>query len=810
MAVKAEDVAARLLAEFPQALRGGQLVAYFQPEIELATGRVVAAESLARWEHPELGTLSPVLFTPLATRLGLMSELTELILQRSLAQQRSWSAAGWDIPVSVNVGPECVADPGFPAVIAEYLRREQVPGRMLTLEVSEQTRTVAVSASFFAQLAEFGVRVALDDFGTGFASLESLGDWPVNELKLDMSLVRPMTSNASFRTIVRTSIDLAHQLGVKVVAEGVESEAVRAELKALGCDIGQGFLLGKPMAATVFTDWLRERDGLALRRGAIPHPAAGRPAPARTAANHGRVWLRAEYQRLAWAARRTVDLCGAATLTAAFVLLIAYGLWQIFRWGGHAHQALIGDLAFFPINGAAIFCSWRVSRRKDLGRRTCRTWLLLSIALCLYLLGDVLQLIYEVALHQRAYPTWADAAYLSFYVVAVSGLMTFPSRRRTRPERLRLLMDMGTVFIGGITLIWYLVLGPAVRGADFDLDDLVTFAYPVGDLLLLFGVLSLLWRGAPRRSVVPLRIFASGLLVFIAADVVYDWVTVHSSYLGGDPVDTLWIVAVTILFVAAGSQLRAGPGGDTTPLMPVPAARPSALPYLAVAGSYLLLILIGLHDVAFNPLGGVLVGAVALTVLVSARQFAALRDNGRLATRYAELASIDGMTGLYNRRHFMELAEGAFAHAQRVGQPLVALMIDVDHFKEINDLHGHAVGDRVLTDLARSCREHVRANDIAGRYGGDEFIIIIPGTTGTRAAQLAAGLTGPPARVPGADGSPVVFTLSVGIAESVGCRDLPSLLARADLAMYEAKRAGGGCYRIFEGTGASPDTVPAG
>jgi diguanylate cyclase (GGDEF)-like protein len=811
MAVKAEDVAARLLAEFPHALRSGQLVTYFQPEVELSSGRVVAAESLARWEHPELGTLSPALFTSLASKLGLMKELTQLILQLSLRQQRSWAMAGWDIPVSVNVGPECVADPQFPAVIADFLRREQIAGPKLTLEVSEQTRTVAVSSSFFAQLAEFGVRVALDDFGTGFASLESLGDWPVDELKLDMSLVRPMASNASFRAIVRTSIDLAHQLGVKVVAEGVESEAVRSELNALSCDIGQGFLLGKPMPATVFTDWLRECDGLALRRSPVPHPAAGPPAPTHTAADHGRGWLRAEYHQVSWRARRIVDLTGAPTMIAAVAMLIAYGLWQIFRWGGHGHQALIGDLAYVPVNGAGVFCAWRVSQRKDLGRRTCRTWRLLSVALGLYLLGDLLQLVYEVVLHRRGYPTWADAAYLSFYVVAVIGLMTFPSRRRTRSERLRLLLDTGTVFIGGVTLIWYLVLGPAVQGADFDLADLVLFSYPVGDLLLLFGVLSLLWRGAPQRSVVPLRIFAGGLLVFIAADITYNYITVHSSYVGGDPVDTLWFLALTILFVAAGSQLQAGPGGDTTPLPLVPAARPSALPYLAVAGSYLLLIVVGLRDVAFNPLGGVLVGAVVLTLLVSARQFAALRDNGRLAVRYAELASIDGMTGLYNRRHFMELSEGAFAHAQRVSQPLVALMIDVDNFKQINDVHGHAVGDRVLTDLARSCREHVRAGDIAGRYGGDEFIIMIPGTTSARAAQLAAGLTGPPARVTGADGSPVAFTLSVGIAESAGCRDLPSLLARADLAMYEAKRAGGGCYRVFQGTEMATDAfLPAG
>jgi diguanylate cyclase (GGDEF)-like protein len=208
---------------------------------------------------------------------------------------------------------------------------------------------------------------------------------------------------------------------------------------------------------------------------------------------------------------------------------------------------------------------------------------------------------------------------------------------------------------------------------------------------------------------------------------------------------------------------------------------------------------VGLENVAFNPLGAVLLGALVLTVLVSLRQFAALRDNGRLASRYQELASMDEMTGLYNRRHFMDLADGAFAHAQRLGQPLVALMIDVDHFKQINDLYGHATGDQVLADLARSCREQVRPDDIAGRYGGDEFIIMIPGTTSLRAAQLAARLTGPPARVTSSGGMPVSFTVSVGVAESVGSGDLPGLLARADLAMYEAKRAGGACWRIFDG-----------
>ena len=803
MVVEAQDVTARLVAEFAHALKNGQVVAYFQPEVELPTGMVVAAESLARWEHPELGTLSPVLFAPLAERLGLMGELTDLMLKLSLAQHRRWAADGWSIPISVNVGPECVTKPGFPAHIAELLRQERVSGRMLTLEVSEQTGTAAVSAEFFAQLAEFGVRTALDDFGTGFASLESLGGWPIDELKLDISLVRPIASSPSFRTIVSTTIDLAHQLGVKVVAEGVESEAIRSELSALGCDVGQGFLLGRPMPAGEFADWLRARAQLVpgVRDYQAPRPVTVRARVARR-----RNQASGTYRRLMSAARRVVGQVGGSTLTVAAAMLIVYGLWQVFRWGGHQNQALIGDLAFFPPNGVAIVYAWRVSRRADLGRATCRAWRLLAAALAVYLLGDALQLFYEVVLHERAYPTWADAAYLMFYVVAFCGLMAFPARRRSRSERFRLMLDMGTVFVGGATVIWYVALGPAVGSQfGFDLEDLVTFAYPVGDLVLLFGVLTLLWRGVPRSTVVSLRIFATGLLVFIAADMTYDYTIVHSSYLGGDPVDTLWILAVTILFVAAGCQLRARPAAEFTGSPKTSAARPSALPYLAVAGSYLLLVVVGLHDVRFNPLGGVLLGAVLLTALVSVRQFAALRDNGRLAIRYQQLASIDGLTGLYNRRHFMEMAEGAFAHAQRLGQQLVVLMIDVDRFKQINDVYGHAVGDRVLTDVAAACREYVRPDDIVGRYGGDEFIVLVPRTASARAAEVAAQLTGAPARVPRDDGMRVSFTLSIGIAECAGCRDLPSLLARADMAMYEAKRAGGGCWRIFQGAEQAAD-----
>jgi diguanylate cyclase (GGDEF)-like protein len=794
MAREADDTVARLRAELPGALRDGQVVGYFQPEVELSTGRLVAAELLARWEHPDLGTVLPAMFIPLVEELGLMGDLSRLMLRQALSQHRAWAAADFVVPISVNIGPDCVADPAFPGTVAQFLREEQVPGQMLTLEVSEETGTSSASTRFFTQLAALDVRVSLDDFGTGFASLESLGGWPIDELKLDRSIVRPMVSNATFRTIVSTTIDLAHRLGAKVVGEGIESEVISSELRALGCDIGQGYYLGRPMPAGTFAEWMSDPARLVVRRSASGYPQAGPSAGGRP----DRVGARGIAGRVA---RSTAAMVGNRTLALTAAMLAVYGLWQVFDWGGREHQALIGDLAFIPVIGAGVVLAWRVSRRVDLGRRTCRAWRLLSAALALYLLGNLLQLVYEVVLHKRPYPAWPDAAYLSFYVVAFCGLICFPPLRRSGPERWRLLLDMATVFVGGVVLVWYLALGPDVAsGARFSLIDLVNYAYPLGDLLVLAGSVMVLWRGVPESSVAALRIIAVGMLIFIAADLTYDYIVTHSSYLGGDPVDTLWIVALTMFYLAAACQLRSKPTGAIASLARPAPGRPSSLPYLAIVVSYLLLAVVAFHTIRFDPLGGILLGAVALTFLVSTRQYIALLDCGRLASRYQQMAAIDGMTGLYNRSHFMEIAEATFANGQQLGQPFVALMLDVDNFKQINDTHGHAVGDQVLAELAEACREHLRPDDTVGRYGGDEFAIMVPGITSRRAIQIAEQLVRPPTHVLGRDGKPLPYTISIGIAECPAEGDLSTLLMHADTAMYEAKQAGGGGWHIFHGT----------
>jgi diguanylate cyclase (GGDEF)-like protein len=513
------------------------------------------------------------------------------------------------------------------------------------------------------------------------------------------------------------------------------------------------------------------------------------------------------------AARRAVQPVGGGTLAAAAAVLTAYCLWQVFRWGGREHQVLVGNLAFLPVDCYVALLAWRVSRRADLGRRTCRAWRLIFLATFCFVTGDLLRFVYEAVLHADRPPSWVQAVYAGCSVFTACGLIAFPARRRSGPERARLLLDTGTAFIAGTVLIWYMALGPALlRGDRSATDGLIAFVDTAGDVLVFFGVLSVLARGTTRSSVTALRIFAVGLMAAIAKELSHGYIIAHSAYHGGDPLCTLAMLTVVAIWLALACQLRAKPAGGLAAPPRAASARPPILPYLAVTGSYLLLLVVGRHIIRADPLGIVLLGAVALTLLVSARQYIALRDYGRLAVRYQELAAIDGMTGLYNRRHFMEAAQAAFAHAQQAGQPLVALMIDVDNFKQVNDVHGHVAGDQVLTEVAQACRDHTRPGDIAGRYGGDEFTIVSPGITSLRATQLAGELARPLARVLGRDGTPLAYNLSIGIAECPPGGNLPTLLTHADLAMYEAKRAGGNCWRIFGGaTRAEPvaqDTRP--
>jgi diguanylate cyclase (GGDEF)-like protein/PAS domain S-box-containing protein len=240
-----------LIGELPRAIEEGELVLHYQPKFDVPGRTIAGVEALVRWEHPTRGLLGPGAFVALAEGAGLMSAMTRSILERALAQCATWQARGAKFGVAVNVGAANLLDVGFPDDVARLLCTYAIPPQDLTLEVTETivgTDPVRIDAVLCA-LREIGVTLSLDDFGTGSSSLGFLRRLPVQEVKIDRSFVLELAANEQDAAIVGTIIALAHSLGLKTVAEGIETEAVYRRLVALHCDQIQGYLLGRPVPA---------------------------------------------------------------------------------------------------------------------------------------------------------------------------------------------------------------------------------------------------------------------------------------------------------------------------------------------------------------------------------------------------------------------------------------------------------------------------------------------------------------------------------------------------------------------------------
>ena len=240
-----------LVGELPRALEEGEIVLHYQPKVDLGTGELCGVEALVRWAHPVRGLLGPGEFLSLAERTELMRPLTGRVLELAAAQAAAWRRAGTPLQVAVNVTMGDLVDDVFPAEIQSLLDRNALEPGALALEITESTMMSEPERvrDVLARLARMGVTLAIDDFGTGYSSLGYLRELPVHVLKIDRSFVTGMTQGDSGRAIVRATVELAHALGLEVVAEGVETEDVRDELRALGCEVGQGWLFGKPVPA---------------------------------------------------------------------------------------------------------------------------------------------------------------------------------------------------------------------------------------------------------------------------------------------------------------------------------------------------------------------------------------------------------------------------------------------------------------------------------------------------------------------------------------------------------------------------------
>jgi diguanylate cyclase (GGDEF)-like protein/PAS domain S-box-containing protein len=259
-----EDVESRtpdqlaLVVELRHAVERQELVAHYQPKLHMRSGLMTRAEVLIRWNHRQRGHLPPSQFIPLAERTGLIRGVTDWLLDHAIGQCRVWQDAGAPIHIAVNVSARSLLDQELPGKVQSTLDRWGVDPRFLKIEITESSIMAdpAHALAVLSMLQSMGVRLSVDDFGTGYSSLTHLRELPIDEIKIDKSFVIGMQRSEADAAIVRTVIDLAHNLGKQVCAEGVEDEATWRLLKDLRCDLAQGFWIARPMAADELMNWL--------------------------------------------------------------------------------------------------------------------------------------------------------------------------------------------------------------------------------------------------------------------------------------------------------------------------------------------------------------------------------------------------------------------------------------------------------------------------------------------------------------------------------------------------------------------------
>jgi EAL domain-containing protein (putative c-di-GMP-specific phosphodiesterase class I) len=255
-----------LLGKLRTGIASDQLVLFYQPKAALGGGHVEGVEALVRWQHPTLGLVPPDEFIPLAEHTGLIKPLTTWVLNTALRQLHYWREQA-DGPISeemsmaVNLSARSLLDESFPAEVVAALERWKIPAHLLELEITESMIMADPPRAhrLLTELAAVGVKLSIDDFGTGYSSLAYLKNLPVNQLKIDRTFVCNMSRDPLDTVIVRSMIELGHNLGLRVIAEGIEDGETWEQLASLGCDSGQGYLLARPMPAGQVESWMRAK-----------------------------------------------------------------------------------------------------------------------------------------------------------------------------------------------------------------------------------------------------------------------------------------------------------------------------------------------------------------------------------------------------------------------------------------------------------------------------------------------------------------------------------------------------------------------
>ncbi|MCG8633852.1 MAG: bifunctional diguanylate cyclase/phosphodiesterase [Desulfobacterales bacterium] len=247
-----------LMGELRQAIEKNELLLHFQPQIDLNTNEISGVEALVRWQHPKHGFMLPDEFIPMAERTGLIKPLSVWVLNEALCAAEKWHSQNLKLSIAVNISPTTFLDAELPNMIIGMLSLYEVPAEYIIFEITEGTmiKDPALALEIMKRLTDMGIRISIDDFGTGYSSLAYLKKLPATEVKIDRSFVMDMLNSENDAVIVRSIIDLGHNLSLNVVAEGVENQETVNRIKKQGCDVFQGYHLSKPINNEEFLTWL--------------------------------------------------------------------------------------------------------------------------------------------------------------------------------------------------------------------------------------------------------------------------------------------------------------------------------------------------------------------------------------------------------------------------------------------------------------------------------------------------------------------------------------------------------------------------
>ena len=501
-------------------------------------------------------------------------------------------------------------------------------------------------------------------------------------------------------------------------------------------------------------------------------------------------------------------------------------------WGEAAATA-ITPIAFFVMTHL-------VERRYHI--RLTRVQRIVSTCLVLgtftYALGEYIWTYFEEVTHQTPFPSMADAAYLAAYPLLLVAILFLPARPLFASKRIRIVLDSLMIMVAIVTVSWYFILGPTILAGDESLlAKIIGSAYPLADLVLVFCTLLIIYRAPDPRMRQPTYLLAFALTLIILGDSIFDYLSLNNTYTTGTILDISWTIGYMLIVIVAlqmwaiwlSDALAGAPAPSVTfapPSKPIDHILHAALPYVVVPLiAILIAYTIRTHgDEQYE--GGVYVGSAVLLILIFLRQIFAIREtimqnqqmqllnqtlqsmqqglldeqenlmsaNSKLAT----LATTDPLTNLPNHRAIVDVLDRELDRASRHQQHCAVFFMDLDHFKSINDSYGHPAGDTVLREFSYVVRQILRKYDTLGRWGGEEFVAIIPEMDFDDLQQLAERVRAAVAEHLFPIGAGIHLTCSLGIAQFASdALERDSLVQAADQAMYAAKKLGRNQVRTF-------------